>query len=110
MASKTIIALAGSAFAASLMLMGCEDMGYHHHDGLEVGVGVDVDPGSVDYDGYYDDYYGPVADGYWGTDGAFYYTDAIGHPYRRGDAAHFRHDAAEGFHAMHGHHNGHPRP
>jgi hypothetical protein len=64
---------------------------------------------AVAYDGYYDDYYGPIYDGYWGDDGAFFYrTGAHGH-YRRGDGAHFRHDMngfsggnMGHFHPMHG--------
>jgi hypothetical protein len=57
------------------------------------------------YNGYYDDYYGPVYDGYWGDDGAFYYrgSDHDRH-FHRGDPAHFSHDGAAGghFHTMQG--------
>jgi hypothetical protein len=59
-------------------------------------------PGPVAYDAYYDDYYGPFYDGYWGGDGEFYYSDGEGHPFRHADRAHFRHDGASGFHAVHG--------
>jgi hypothetical protein len=59
-------------------------------------------PGPVAYDAYYDDYYGPFYDGYWGGDGEFYYSDAAGHPFRHAEVGHFRHDGADGFHAVHG--------
>ena len=66
---------------------------------VQAGPGV---PGPVAYDAYYDDYYGPFYDGYWGGDGEFYYTDGAGHPFRHAERGHFRHDAAGGFHPVHG--------
>ncbi len=45
------------------------------------------------YDGYYDDYYGPVEEGFWGPDGYFYYGDHD-HNFHRGEPAHFRREAA----------------
>ncbi len=57
------------------------------------------------YNGFYDDYYGPIYDGYWGTDGGFYYRRAASdRSYRRGDARHFHRDRApsEKFHAIQG--------
>ena len=92
--------LALCALGSTLLLGGCAyDEGYHHHHDY-----VSVD---ADYDGYYDDFYGPVADGYWGEDNFFYYTDAPGHPYRRDTDHHFRHDnGGNGFHTIHGHHIG----
>lgn len=46
------------------------------------------------YDGYYDGFYGPIYDGYWGNDGAFYYrSNANEHRFHRGDNAHFGHQA-----------------
>jgi hypothetical protein len=75
-------------------------------------------PGPVAYDGYYDDYYGPIYDGYWGNGGVFYYRS---HEHGRLIADrgnHFRHDmggAGPGgrggpgggghFHPMHGNFN-----
>jgi len=58
--------------------------------------------GSLSYDGYYDDYYGPFYDGYWGQDGFFYYSDGPGHPFRRDEGRHFRRDLAPGYHAVRG--------
>jgi hypothetical protein len=52
------------------------------------------------YDGYYDDYYGPVEEGFWGPDGYFYYGDHD-HNFHRGEPAHFRREAAPGFHSFH---------
>jgi hypothetical protein len=58
--------------------------------------------GSVSYDGYYDGYYGTFYDGYWGPDGYFYYSDGVGHPFRRDDAHHFRRDLAPGYRPVRG--------
>jgi hypothetical protein len=83
--------------AAAVLLAGCTSGGYYHQRFAQSG---------VDYAGFYDDYYGPVADGYWGADGFFRYRDSLGHPFQRDDGQHFRHDAAPNFHPMHGHHEG----
>lgn len=49
------------------------------------------------YDGYYDGYYGPIHDGYWGNDGYFYYRRGDGdRAYIRGDHDHFRRDWSGG--------------
>lgn len=69
------------------------------------GGGAVYSSGSFGYNGYYDDYYGPIYDGYWGGDGAFYYRrDVREHAYRRGDRAHFAHGTAPSaqFHEIHG--------
>jgi len=58
-------------------------------------------PTPIGYDSFYDDAYGPYYDGYWATDGFFYYTDAPGHAYRRDESHHFRRDMAMGFHSVH---------
>jgi hypothetical protein len=62
--------------------------------------------GPYGYDGYYDDFYGPIYDGYWGSDGFFYYRSGHGdRHFRRGDTSHFvRGNAQPGghFHEMHG--------
>lgn len=61
--------------------------------------------GPYAFNGYYDDFYGPVYDGYWGNDGFFYYRGGAGERrFRRGDAAHFRRDGAPGggFHSFGG--------
>ena len=57
------------------------------------GAGVGWGPEPYAYEGYYDGYYGPIQDGYWGDDGVFWYrsSDHDRH-YRRGDVQHFRHD------------------
>jgi hypothetical protein len=83
------------AGAALLFAAGCA-----HDESAAVGTG---GPGvAVDYyDGYYDGYYGPFGDGYWGTDGFFYYSSGDGR-WNRDDAHHFRHDAASGFSHIHG--------
>lgn len=97
MSTKKLAILIGSVAAVAL-LTGCAyDDGRHHHHAYVAG--------GIDYDGYYDDYYGPIADGYWGTDNFFYYTDGPGHPYRRDEGRHIRREAANGFHTIHGHHS-----
>ncbi len=56
----------------------------------------------VAYDGYYDDFYGNVYDGYWGDEG-FYYTMGENQPFLVDRANHFRReDGGQGFHAFHG--------
>src|ERR1700761_9550505 len=55
----------------------------------------------VGYDGYYDDFYGPFYDGYWG-DGGFFYSTGPGVPFVIDSGNHFRHENAAGFHSFHG--------
>jgi len=86
------------ASAVSLFLLaGCADDLYAHRHVH----------GAADYDLFYDDYYGPVVDGYWGDDGFFYYRDRLDHPYRRDDGHHMRRDPVSGYHSFHVHHEGH---
>jgi|SRR6267154_2212108 len=57
--------------------------------------------GGVAYNSaFYDDFYGPYYDGYWGPGDVFIFTEAPGRPFRRDDARHFRHEAAQGFHRI----------
>jgi hypothetical protein len=62
--------------------------------------------GPYAYDGFYDDYYGPIYDGYWGNDGFFYYRSAAhDRRFRRGDARHFQRGGpppGDRFHPMQG--------
>jgi hypothetical protein len=52
---------------------------------------------STPYYGWYDNFYGPIYDGYWGTDNFFYYRlTPNDRNYRRGDSRHFRRDAVPG--------------
>ena len=72
---------------AALMLSACAGDGYYS--------------GGVAYNAaYYDDFYGPYYDGYWGPGGVFFFTEAPGRPFRRDEARHFRHEAAQGFHRI----------
>ncbi len=76
--------------AATLPLAACAG-----GPGMDVGYG----GGPYAYDGYYDGYYGPVYDGYWGDDDYFYYRHGAGdHAYVRGDRGHFAHQAPDGQH------------
>ncbi|HWE46527.1 MAG TPA: hypothetical protein VG407_10910 [Caulobacteraceae bacterium] len=54
-------------------------------------------------DAYYDDFYGPYTDGYWGNDGYFYYSTGPGHAFARDTDRHFRRDTSTGFHAVRAH-------
>jgi hypothetical protein len=87
------------ASAAVVLLAGCAaEVGPDH-----VAVGVAVGPvADVDYDAYYDGFYGPIYDGYWGDDGVFIYQTSEGGHWVRGDATHFRREAANGFNHIHG--------
>ena len=52
------------------------------------------------YDGWYDGYYGPVAYGYWGRDGSFWYLD--GKALHRDGGGHFsRRDQGGSFKPFH---------
>lgn len=77
---------------AAALFAGCADYGYY-------GSGPVAD---VEYDGYYDGYYGPIYDGYWGDSGVFFYRTSPEGRFRRGDVTHFRHEAAPGFNHVHG--------
>lgn len=78
------------ALGAMISLGGCT--GYYG------GAGVGYGYNSYD-DLYYDNYYGPVRDGYWSQDGWYYYRDRTTRQYRRDDGRHFRRDAADGYHS-----------
>jgi hypothetical protein len=84
--------------AAAAMFAGCAA----HVGPGGVGVAVVGPVADVDYDAYYDGFYGPIYDGYWGDDGMFLYRTGEGGQWRRGDATHFRHDTATGFNHIHG--------
>jgi hypothetical protein len=79
---------------AAIGLAACES-DFHHHGGMHGGVDVAY------VDGYYDDAYGPVYDGYWGDGDVFYYRSSADGDYRRDDAHHFNRSAGNGFHTMH---------
>ena len=57
----------------------------------------------VDFNGYYDDAYGPFYGGYWGDGGIFYYADKDGRHFHRDTGHHFRSDAVSGYHPIQGH-------
>lgn len=89
---KTLLALLGA-----LPLAACAG-GYY---------GGPAGPGPIAYDGYYDDYYGQIDDGYWGDGDVFYYRPHGHGRYVPDRAHHFRHDMGGGqpmggFHPMHG--------
>jgi hypothetical protein len=93
---KRTLILLGLSFGA-LSLTGCTD-GTYYSGGLYMG--------DIAYDGYYDNYYGPIYDGYWGTDNYFYYRHSDqDRSFRRGDRNHFmrgRERPSEHFYQMHG--------
>jgi hypothetical protein len=49
---------------------------------------------------WYDDFYGPVSAGYWGSDGLFHYRLAANGPWLIDSAGHFRHQAIAGYHVV----------
>ncbi|HEY1880195.1 MAG TPA: hypothetical protein VGG68_09705 [Caulobacteraceae bacterium] len=83
--------------AAAAMFAGCTAHLGPGYAGVVVGPVADVD-----YDAYYDGYYGPIYDGYWGDDGVFIYRTNEGGHWMRGDTTHFRHDTATGFNHIRG--------
>jgi hypothetical protein len=56
----------------------------------------------VEYDAFYDGYYGPFNGGYWGPGGYFFYADRDGRRFHRDQAGHFRHQGGQGFNPIHG--------
>lgn len=79
-----------AAAAAAVSLSACMGMG--HHDGIYAG-------GYVD--GYYDDGYGPLYDGYWGDGDVFYYRSNANDTFHRDEAHHFSRAAGTGNHTFH---------
>jgi len=61
-------------------------------------------PGAIAYDGFYDNYYGPIYGGYWGNGNVFYYRHTPHGRFVADRGNHFRRgpDASPGFHSMHG--------
>jgi hypothetical protein len=57
---------------------------------------------STQYVVYYDNALGPFYDGFWGTDGIFYFRTAADQPFQQDTGGHFRRDAANGFAAVNG--------
>ena len=52
-------------------------------------------------DGYYDNFYGPFAMGYWGADGVFQYRRFKDFAYLADQGQHFRRDFASGYRPFH---------
>jgi hypothetical protein len=87
------------AGAAALLLSGCVyDDGYYAHDDFGHGYYGPAGYIGIDYDGYYDGYYGPFDSGYWGPSGYFYYRH--GGRYYRDGGHHFRHGPGHGYYHM----------
>ena len=91
--TATLLALASVPLSACM-----GDYGY--------GGRVAYESGPYAYDGWYDGAYGPIYDGYWGSDNNFYYRHGEGEgAYVRGDRNHFARQAPQGphnFQPMHG--------
>ena len=81
----------------ALPLAGCayDDYGY--------GYGHRYGP-PVAYGGFYDNYYGPIYDGYWGEGDAFFYRTGRRGAWVRDTGGHFRRNAGPGpgFHEFRG--------
>ena len=72
--------------ATAILLSGCAYSPYSAEAGVAYAVPA-----------YYDGFYGPYWDGYWGGDGFFYFYDVHERHFHRDDGHHFRHDQAPGF-------------
>lgn len=81
--------------AVALSLGACA--GRYDNRGTQVGLNVGYT------DGHYGGYYGPFDDGYWGTDGAVWYSDYRTHAWHRDDGHHFQRDPGNGFAHVRGH-------
>jgi hypothetical protein len=53
------------------------------------------------YNAYYDNFYGPIYDGYW-SGGTFNFRSAADRPFQQDTAGHFRKDPYQGFGLIHG--------
>ena len=72
---------------AMLSLAGCSGSTLNSSSGTYIG----NMRGTVPYQGYYDGDIGPIFDGYWGTDGLFYYRTGPGdRHFRAGSSEHFK--------------------
>jgi hypothetical protein len=89
-----------AAAAAAALLAGC---GGNYYGGGGVGVNAGyVGPVALDdCGGYYDDFYGPIDDGCWADDGAFWYRGHGESGWHRDAGGHFGHAAAGNMHEMH---------
>jgi hypothetical protein len=58
--------------------------------------------GAVDYDAYYDGFYGPFNDGYWAPGGVYYYRNGPRGFYHPDQGMHFHHEGGAGMNAVHG--------
>jgi hypothetical protein len=88
---KLLIILAATSALGAAGLGGCASGG--HYFG-----------GGGGYDAYYDDFYGPYVDGYWGDDGVFMFRHERNGEFARDEPHHFRRDTASGFHGIHSGH------
>ena len=82
-----------AALSAAILLSACAE---HALDGPPPAYA------DVDYDGWYDGYYGPFNGGFWGPHNRFYYDDGHNH-FQPDRGGHFSHTAGAGMHAIHGH-------
>jgi len=90
---ETIMRRPPLLLTALTLLAGCETR-------VPIRGGVAVAGGDY-YDGYYDGYYGPFDDGYWGTDGFFWFRGSD-RTFHRDEGHHFQRTAAKGFNHVHG--------
>jgi hypothetical protein len=88
-----ILAASLATMALSIALSGCAG-GY-------VGGDFGGPVAMADCGGYYDGFYGPVDDGCWGSDGAFWYHSAD-YGWRRDEGRHFDHVRRDGAREFHG--------
>ena len=94
--SAFVLAVAATGLAACETYYGNRYAGGYGYGGYGY-----ADSGYSYYDGYYDNYYGPVSYGYWGPDNYFYYSTVVGGPIIRDDARHFRRTTFEGARQFH---------
>lgn len=86
---KNALAALALCAGSTLGLSACVSDGYGPAYGVDVGWGT-----PYAYDAWYDGYYGPLYDGYWGDDGYFYYRRGDHeHSFHRADRDHVRREA-----------------
>ena len=82
--------LIAAALGGMMILPACASGGYYY--------GAGMGPADV----YYDSYYGPYTDGYWGPDEFFYYRGGDGR-FLRDESHHFQRRMFNGAHGYHAH-------
>jgi hypothetical protein len=90
---RRLIALAGVLAAAAGLSACAYDEAYYGPPAVYA---------DMDYEAWYDGFYGPFHGGFWGPGGRFYYWDQAHRHYHRDAGHHFARSDMPGFNSVHG--------